>query len=108
VKGEMVNNPFKISVDRKKDIFRIEQQMLLIFAIAALIIGIVLEFIGCPAFVEGLITAFGLFLIREVRGASEKLFNEVRFGNERIYNEIRSGSEKISEQLERVVEKLSR
>jgi len=98
----MEDNRLKESVGRGKDIFWIEQQILLILAIAALITGIVLEFMGYGAFVEGLIVAFGLFLIREVRGTSEKLFNEIRFGNERICNEIKSGSEKISKQLEKV------
>lgn len=101
----MENNPF--NGDREKNIFRIEQRILLILAIMALIIGIVLEFMGYGAFVEGLIVAFGLFLIREVRGTGEKLFNEIRYGNEKIYIEIRSGNEKISKQLEKVVEKLA-
>lgn len=93
----------KDSTVEKKDIFRIEQQILLILAIAALIIGIVLELMGYGALVEGMIVAFGLFLIREVRGMSEKLFDESRFGNEKIYDEIKSGSERISRQLERVM-----
>ncbi|MDI6885183.1 MAG: hypothetical protein QMD22_02325 [archaeon] len=63
-----------------------------------------LEFMGYGAFVEGLIAAIGLFLIREVRGTSEKLFNVIRYGNEKIYNEIKSGSERISKQLEKVIE----
>ena len=62
--------------------------LLRILALIALITGIVLEILGYETVVEGVVAAFGLFIINELRNVARETRQEIKGLGEEIRGEI--------------------
>jgi len=93
-----------ITVTKVNVIQRLKEKIFIILGVLALIIGIILELMGYGAVVEGLIIAFGFFLIQ----AHVETQKEIRSGNEKITESMNHMKEDLRGNTDRIIDAIER